>query len=168
MVISTGSFHESTFIEGRKSHEYIHVIFILEPPLFPQTYMITTVDHRIHLQDLCSSALVMKGKEEMRRKSSKHGVSETMSPTLSKEHRVAKLLFINYTITETLITSFNYPHGQILTSFKLSSVRNSMHHLSYWAQCLTTDPEVLGSIPRATRISEEWWAWNMVHSASLG
>jgi hypothetical protein len=31
---------------------------------------------------------------------------------------------------------------------------------------LATDPEVLGSIPGASRFSERQWVWNGVHSAS--
>jgi hypothetical protein len=36
----------------------------------------------------------------------------------------------------------------------------------YRSDVLTTDPEVPGSIPGATRFSEKWWVWNGVHSAS--
>jgi hypothetical protein len=31
---------------------------------------------------------------------------------------------------------------------------------------LATDPEVLGSIPGASRFSEKQWVWNRVYSAS--
>jgi hypothetical protein len=36
-----------------------------------------------------------------------------------------------------------------------------------WSEFMATDPEVPGSIPGATRFSEEW-VWNGVHSASWG
>jgi hypothetical protein len=35
----------------------------------------------------------------------------------------------------------------------------------YWSEFLAADPEVLGSIPGATRLSENQWVWNGVHSA---
>jgi hypothetical protein len=35
----------------------------------------------------------------------------------------------------------------------------------WWSECPATDPEVLGSIPGASRFSERQWAWNGVHSA---
>jgi hypothetical protein len=35
-----------------------------------------------------------------------------------------------------------------------------------WSEFLATDPEVLGSIPGASRFSEKQWVWNGVHSAS--
>jgi hypothetical protein len=38
----------------------------------------------------------------------------------------------------------------------------------YWSEFLGTDPEVLGSIPGATRFSEKQWVWNGVHSPSGG
>jgi hypothetical protein len=37
-----------------------------------------------------------------------------------------------------------------------------------WSEFLATDPEVLGSIPRASRFSEKQWVWNGVHPASWG
>jgi hypothetical protein len=37
---------------------------------------------------------------------------------------------------------------------------------AYWSEFLATDPEVLCSIPGATRLSEKWWFWKGVHSAS--
>jgi hypothetical protein len=36
----------------------------------------------------------------------------------------------------------------------------------YWSEFLSTDLEVPGSIPSATRFSEKYWIWNGVHSAS--
>jgi hypothetical protein len=38
----------------------------------------------------------------------------------------------------------------------------------YRSEFLATDPEVSGSIPGATKFSEKYWVWNVVHSASLG
>jgi hypothetical protein len=35
-----------------------------------------------------------------------------------------------------------------------------------WSEFMATDPEVLGSIPGATTLSEKQWVWNGVHSAS--
>ena len=35
-----------------------------------------------------------------------------------------------------------------------------------WSEFLATDTEVPGSIPGATRFSEQQWVWNGVHSAS--
>jgi hypothetical protein len=35
-----------------------------------------------------------------------------------------------------------------------------------WSEFLATDPEVLGSIPGASRFSEKQRVWNGVHSAS--
>ena len=35
-----------------------------------------------------------------------------------------------------------------------------------WSEFLATDTEVPGSIPGATRFSEQYWIWNGVHSAS--
>jgi hypothetical protein len=35
-----------------------------------------------------------------------------------------------------------------------------------WSEFLATDPEVLGSIPVASRFFEKQWIWNGVHSAS--
>jgi hypothetical protein len=37
---------------------------------------------------------------------------------------------------------------------------------NYADRVLATDPEVLGSIPGASRFSERQWVWNGVHSAS--
>jgi hypothetical protein len=37
-----------------------------------------------------------------------------------------------------------------------------------WSEFLATDPEVLGSIPGASRFSEKQWVWNGVHSALWG
>jgi hypothetical protein len=34
------------------------------------------------------------------------------------------------------------------------------------SEFLATDPEVPGSFPGATRLSEKQWVWNGVHSAS--
>jgi hypothetical protein len=36
----------------------------------------------------------------------------------------------------------------------------------WWPEFLATDPEVLGSIPGASRFSDKQWVWNGVHSAS--
>jgi hypothetical protein len=36
----------------------------------------------------------------------------------------------------------------------------------WWSEFLATDPEVLGSIPGASRFSEKQWVWNGVHPAS--
>jgi hypothetical protein len=36
----------------------------------------------------------------------------------------------------------------------------------YVSEFLSTDPEVPGSIPGATRFSEKQWVWNGVHLAS--
>jgi hypothetical protein len=38
----------------------------------------------------------------------------------------------------------------------------------YWSEFLATNPEVLGSIPGASRFSEKQWVCNGVHSASSG
>jgi hypothetical protein len=38
----------------------------------------------------------------------------------------------------------------------------------YWSEFLATDPEVLGSVPSASRFSEKQWVWNRVHSALRG
>jgi hypothetical protein len=37
-----------------------------------------------------------------------------------------------------------------------------------WPEFLATDPEILGSIPGASRFSEKQRVWNGVHSASWG
>jgi hypothetical protein len=44
----------------------------------------------------------------------------------------------------------------------------SRGRLPLWSsgQFLATDPEVLGSIPGASRFSLKQWVWNGVHSAS--
>jgi hypothetical protein len=34
-----------------------------------------------------------------------------------------------------------------------------------WSEFLPANPEVPGSIPSATRFSEQQWVWNGVHSA---
>jgi hypothetical protein len=34
----------------------------------------------------------------------------------------------------------------------------------YWSEFLTTDPDVLASIPGGTRYSEKYWVWNRFHS----
>jgi hypothetical protein len=34
-----------------------------------------------------------------------------------------------------------------------------------WSEFLTANPEVLGSIPGASKFSEQHWVWNGVHSA---
>jgi hypothetical protein len=36
------------------------------------------------------------------------------------------------------------------------------------SELIATDPEVLGSIPCASRFSEKQWVWNRVHSALWG
>jgi hypothetical protein len=38
--------------------------------------------------------------------------------------------------------------------------------VGYLTKFLATDPEVLGSIPGASRFSERQWVWNGVHSAT--
>jgi hypothetical protein len=37
-----------------------------------------------------------------------------------------------------------------------------------WSEYLAADSEVLDSIPGDTRLSEQQWVWNGVHSASSG
>ena len=48
----------------------------------------------------------------------------------------------------------------------LSPRANYTASVVQWSEFLATDTEVPGSIPGATRFSEQQWVWNGVHSAS--
>jgi hypothetical protein len=56
--------------------------------------------------------------------------------------------------------------SKILYEFLFHACYMQTAFVVWWAEFLTTEPEVPGSIPGTTRFPEKYWAWNRVHSAS--
>ena len=56
--------------------------------------------------------------------------------------------------------------GQKVQNYFLKYVSEWTASVVQWSEFLATDTEVSGSIPEATRFSEQQWVWNGVHSAS--
>ena len=57
---------------------------------------------------------------------------------------------------------FSYPK----LTFRTLETHSGTTSVVQWSEFLATETEVPGSIPGATRFSEQQWVWNGVHSAS--
>jgi hypothetical protein len=64
-----------------------------------------------------------------------------------------------------------FPSDNMCSCYPVSDAVNGIYIVwlkknNISSEFLATDPEVLGSIPGASRFSERQWVWNGVHSAS--
>ena len=128
-----------------------------------QFKLILENDASFNILDLLPHRIDQDFEIEVFRKPTSTAITIYFNPNHPIEHKLAAFHFPLNRMRQLPLTSYaNKKNGtQFYTLRKLMD-------LPLWSsgQFLATDTEISGSIPGATRFSEQQWVWNGVHSAS--